>query len=197
MLHPEVRSDVSVGRCGIGAMHHLEGIVSAAGCHLRHQYYVAELQSCDAQTSVGRSHGLAGELTVGSYHFSVFFGTERCFHPAFVLLFGHQFGVTGFHKFIKSSLCIHAEYGSLCLDHFLQVLGIGREVFHPVTFFLHPQQQVVERGAYFHSACCQRILSGTFIVDDGYVLLAVGFCFQGKVVVHCAYERFQPFGNSK
>ena len=74
MLQPKIRSDISVGRCGVGSMHHLKGVVSATGCHLRHQYHIAKLQSCDAQASVRRSHVLAGEFTVGGYHFSIFSG---------------------------------------------------------------------------------------------------------------------------
>jgi len=65
---PEIRGNISVRRCLVGAMHNLEGVASHACHHLWKQSHITKLQSCYRQLTIIGSHIFAREGTIELVH---------------------------------------------------------------------------------------------------------------------------------
>ena len=196
-LCPEVRSDIGMGRCGIRSVHHLEGIIATSRRILGQQHHVAELQTRYTDRAVRRSHVFTGELAVGGHHLGIFLGAKRLPYPCLVFGLADQCRMSVLHELIEGALGIVAKNGTLRLNHAFQFFGRGREAFYRIALLLHVQQQVVKRWTYLHAGRRKRILSGTFVIVDGYTLLGIGLALQADVVVHRPDESLQAFGDGE
>ncbi len=184
-----------MGRCGVGAVDNLEGVVALSGGILRQQYYVAELQSRHADAvAVGRRHIFAGELAEGVDHLGIFLWGECLPGPFLIFLLADQCRFSVLHKLGEGSLGVGAEYGALRLNHPLQLLAAGGQSVDLVALAAEAQQQVVERGAHLHAGGGKGVLSGAFIIVNGHALLAVGLVLQRDIIVDGLHEGLQPFG---
>ena len=102
-----------------------------------------------------------------------------------------------FHEGIERPLGVSTKYGTLRHDELFKFPDGGRQAFNAVAFCFQPAQQIVQRGSHFHACGGHGILSGTFVVVNGYPLFAVGFFFQGQVIIDILYESLQTFRHGK
>ena len=114
---PEIRGNIGVRRCLVGAMHNLEGVASHACHHLWKQSHITELQSCHRQLTVIGSHIFAREGTIELIHLLDHLLRQSLLGPSGKLLGGNQGRMSRLEELGISTLGIGSEDGTLSLDH--------------------------------------------------------------------------------
>ena len=185
---PEIRGNIGVRWCLVGAMHNLEGVASHACHHLWKQGHIAKLQSCHRQLTVIGSHIFAREGTIELIHLLDHLLRQSLLGPSGKLLGGNQGRMSRLEELGIGSLCIGSEDGTLSLDHLCQFLRIGRQLAYIVSLILQANQEIVERWNHFHSRSGECILTRTLEVEDGDALAAVLLVLQIHIALHALYE---------
>ena len=185
---PEIRGNIGVRRCLVGAMHNLEGVASHACHHLWKQCHITELQSCHRQLTVIGSHIFAREGTIELVHLLDHLLRQSLLGPSGKLLGGNQGRMSRLEELGISTLGIGSEDGTLSLNHLCQFLRIGWQLAYIVSFILQANQEIVERWNHFHSRSGECILTRTLEVEDGDALAAVLLVLQIHIALHALHE---------
>ena len=185
---PEIRGNIGVRRCLVGAMHNLEGVASHACHHLWKQGHITKLQSCHRQLTVIGSHIFAREGTIELIHLLDHLLRQSLLGPSGKLLGGNQGRMSRLEELGIGTLGIGSEDGTLSLDHLCQFLRIGWQLAYIVSLILQANQEIVERWNHFHSRSGKCILTRTLEVEDGDALAAVLLVLQIHIALHALYE---------
>ena len=185
---PEIRGNIGVRRCLVGAMHNLEGVASHACHHLWKQSHITKLQSCHRQLTVIGSHIFAREGTIELVHLLDHLLRQSLLGPSGKLLGGYQGWMSRLQELGISTLSIGSEDGTLSLDHLCQFLRIGWQLAYIISLILQANQEIVERWNHFHSRSGKCILTRTLEVEDGDALAAVLLVLQIHIALHALHE---------
>ena len=89
---------------------------------------------------------------------------------------------------------ISVEHTAILGNHLLEPFGVGGKIVNLISLGLEASEEVEERGGNLHTLGHQCILAGTFEIEYGYLLVAVGLVAQGQVVADGSYEIVEAVG---